>query len=62
MNIFFKHSLRKTSYIIYMKYKKMEKKFIFFSHKLQRNNLENIPEGYKIIEESNGKIIIKKVG
>ncbi len=33
----------------------------FFSRQQQQNDMEFVPEGYKIHEESSGKVVLKKI-
>lgn len=58
----FKYVNRKNLvYYLHQVIKENGEKDYFFSRQPQKNDLENIPEGYKILEESNGKVVIKKI-
>ena len=58
----FKYVNRKNLvYYLHELIKENGDKEYFFSRQPQKNNLEKVPEGYTIIEESNGKVVIKKI-
>ncbi|GIW22126.1 MAG: hypothetical protein KatS3mg068_1133 [Candidatus Sericytochromatia bacterium] len=48
-------------YFLHEIIKENGEKEYFFSRQPQKNNLDKIPDGYKVMEEANGKVIIKKI-